>query len=270
MKSEALWLDGKSKIMNSTQRSTYEFGPYRLDSVRRLLTCDGEQVPLAPKNFDLLLTLVENRGHTLTKEELLQRIWPRTAVEESNLTQVIFVLRKELRETPNDHFFIVTVPGQGYRFVAPVRTFEDSAGAPPKWLSENTSANHRAVTVAVLPFKNIGQQTGDEYWGPGLAGSLINRLNRLRAIAVQPITSVLPYANVGQSAQVAGQKLGVSVVLDGPVQRAGESIRVNVELIRVEDGLTLWASHFDNNITDIFSTQDAISEQVVHALDVEL
>jgi DNA-binding winged helix-turn-helix (wHTH) protein/TolB-like protein/tetratricopeptide (TPR) repeat protein len=256
--------------MSSDRRIIYEFGPYRLDSVRRLLTRDGEGVPLAPKNFDLLLTLVQNRGHILTKEELLRRIWPRTAVEESNLTQNIFVLRKALGETPNDHFYVVTVPGRGYRFVAPVREFEEGGDARPEWAGDGGGAGRGAVTIAVLPFKSIDRQAGDEYWGPGLAGSLINRLSRLRAIVARPFTSVLRYAETGQSPQEAGRELGVSAVLDGTVQRAGESIRVNVELIRVGDGVTLWAAQFDDRLTDIFGTQDAISEQVVRALEVEL
>ena len=256
--------------MSSNRRIIYEFGPFRLDSVRRLLARDGEAVPLTPKTFDLLLTLVQNRGQTLSKEELLRRIWPRTAVEESNLTQNIFVLRKALGETPGDHFFIVTVPGRGYRFVAPVRELEEGENSRAEWAGDGNGPNRGAVTMAVLPFKSIDRQAGEEYWGPGLAGSLINRLNRLRAIVARPITSVLRYADAGQSPQDAGRELGVSAVLDGTVQRAGESIRVNVELIRVNDGVTLWAGQFDDRLTDIFGTQDAISEQVVRALSVEL
>jgi DNA-binding winged helix-turn-helix (wHTH) protein/tetratricopeptide (TPR) repeat protein len=252
--------------MNSNRRIIYEFGRYRLDSVRRLVTRGGEAVPLTPKTFDLLLTLVQHRGQILSKEELLRRIWPRAVVEESNLTQNVFVLRKALGETPDDHRFIVTVPGRGYRFVAPVREFEEEG----EWAEAGAGPNQGAVTIAVLPFKSIDRQAGDEYWGPGLAGSLINRLNRLRAIVARPITSVLRYADASLSPQEAGRELGVSAVLDGTVQRAGESIRVNVELIRVGDGVTLWAGQFDDRLTDIFGTQDAISEQVVRALSVEL
>ncbi|MBV8857532.1 MAG: winged helix-turn-helix domain-containing protein [Acidobacteria bacterium] len=255
--------------MNSNRRIIYEFGRFRLDSVRRLLARDGEAVPLTPKTFDLLLTLVQNRGQILAREELLHRIWPRTVVEESNLTQNIFVLRKALGETPGDHFFIVTVPGRGYRFVAPVRELEEE-GARAEWAEAGNGPQQGAVTIAVLPLKSIDRQAGEEYWGPGLAGSLINRLNRLRAIAARPITSVLRYADTSRSPQDAGRELGVSAVLDGTVQRAGESIRVNVELIRVGDGVTLWAGQFDDRLTDIFGTQDAIAEQVARALSVEL
>lgn len=96
----------------------YEFGPYRLDAAERLLLRDGAVVPLQPKVFDLLLVLVEQHGHLLEKEELLQRVWPDTVVEEANLANNISILRKTLGE--NGQPFIETAPKHGYRFVAPV------------------------------------------------------------------------------------------------------------------------------------------------------
>jgi DNA-binding winged helix-turn-helix (wHTH) protein len=135
--------------MNATRRTIYEFGPFRLDAIRRLLACNGAPLPLTPKNFDLLLTLLQRRGQILTKEELLRRIWPNTVVEESNLTQNIFILRKALGETPNDHNYIVTVPGQGYRFVAPVREFEEPQ--LPSWAEETTATASRNSRRSPLP-----------------------------------------------------------------------------------------------------------------------
>jgi DNA-binding winged helix-turn-helix (wHTH) protein/TolB-like protein len=99
----------------------YEFGPYRLDVVRRLLLRESLPVPLTSKAFDTLLALVGNSGEILEKEDLLNRIWPDAVVEEKNLTVTISTLRKALGETPNQHQFIVTVPGKGYKFVAAVK-----------------------------------------------------------------------------------------------------------------------------------------------------
>jgi DNA-binding winged helix-turn-helix (wHTH) protein len=70
--------------------------------------------------FDTLLVLIESEGHLIGKDELMQAVWPDTAVEENNLTQNISVLRKTFGERPEDQRYIVTVPGQGYRFVADV------------------------------------------------------------------------------------------------------------------------------------------------------
>ncbi len=96
----------------------YAFGPFRLDAVKRLLLRDGEVVPLKPKVFETLLALIEHHGQVLDKDELMQRVWPDAFIEEGNLSVNIFALRRALGETPDDHRYIVTVPGRGYVFVA--------------------------------------------------------------------------------------------------------------------------------------------------------
>lgn len=96
----------------------YGFGDFEVNVERRLLLRDGEVVPLKAKTFDLLLALVENRGTIVSKRDLMDMVWEDQFVEENNLTVHVAALRKALGETKNDHRFIVTVPGKGYRFVA--------------------------------------------------------------------------------------------------------------------------------------------------------
>lgn len=98
----------------------YEFGSFRLDASRHLLWRNGEPVHLTSKCFDILLALTESSGAVLSKDELMQRVWPDSFVEESNLTYNISVLRKALGERADEHRYIVTVPGRGYQFVAGV------------------------------------------------------------------------------------------------------------------------------------------------------
>src|SRR5215470_11683960 len=113
--------------MSHQPKPIYEFGPYRLDSGERLLSHDGEVVPLQPKVFDLLLVLVERHGRLLEKDELMKAVWPDTIVEEVNLANNISILRKTLSE--NGERFIETAPKRGYRFVASVREIvEESVG----------------------------------------------------------------------------------------------------------------------------------------------
>src|SRR4030095_3350623 len=97
----------------------YQFGPFSVDAAERVLSRDGRPIALPPKAFDLLLVLVENSGHLLEKDELMQRLWPDTFVEEANLPNNISLLRKALA-TDKDHPYIETVPRRGYRFVADV------------------------------------------------------------------------------------------------------------------------------------------------------
>ncbi|HEX5080667.1 MAG TPA: AAA-like domain-containing protein [Blastocatellia bacterium] len=106
----------------------YEFGPFRLDVAERLLSRDGEAVPLPPKAFDLLLALVERQGRLLEKTELMKLVWPDTYVEEANLSYTISLIRKALGEGPDPQQFIETVPKYGYRFIAEVRR-EQAGGA---------------------------------------------------------------------------------------------------------------------------------------------
>ena len=103
----------------------YEFGPFRVDKLNHLLLRDGKALPLKPKVFDTLLVLVEARDRVLDKDELMSRLWPDAVVEESNLSQNIYLLRKALGETDHGDVYIDTVPKRGYRFVADVREVAD-------------------------------------------------------------------------------------------------------------------------------------------------
>lgn len=103
----------------------YEFGPYRIDPGKRLLLRGDETVPLPGKVFDILLVLVQQGQEVVSKDDLMKTVWPDSFVEESNLSQSIFLLRKALGETAQDHRYIVTVPGRGYRFAEKVREIAD-------------------------------------------------------------------------------------------------------------------------------------------------
>ncbi|HEX8129100.1 MAG TPA: winged helix-turn-helix domain-containing protein [Pyrinomonadaceae bacterium] len=257
--------------MSTLPTSCYEFGSFRLDASRSLLLRDGEQVPVSPKALETLLLLVSEAGRVLRKEEFIARIWPDCFVEEQNLTQYIFTLRKALGEAPNDHRYIVTVPGQGYRFVAPVRELAETDDAQAKGARTGEARAPEesvapAASIAVLPFKMLGGDQVDDFLGPGLADALITRLGGVGQISVCSTSAVLRYINSDRSPLAAGHELGVETVLDGHLQRSGERIRLTVQLFRLSDGKTLWAEKFDEKFTDVFSVQDSISEQVVRAL----
>src|SRR5712692_12016067 len=104
----------------------YEFGPFSIDAASRVLSRDREPVSLTPKVFDTLLVLVENSGRVVTREEILEVVWPDSFVEESNITQNISVLRQVLAPHFEDNGPIQTIPKRGYRFTAPVRVRADA------------------------------------------------------------------------------------------------------------------------------------------------
>jgi DNA-binding winged helix-turn-helix (wHTH) protein/TolB-like protein/Tfp pilus assembly protein PilF len=112
-------------VTSRPAKPLYEFGLFRLDPAEHVLLRDSEPVALRPKEFAVLLALVENHGHVLTKDELIQRIWPGQLVEEGNLNRQISMLRRALGETSDGPQYVETIPKVGYRFVAPVREILD-------------------------------------------------------------------------------------------------------------------------------------------------
>jgi len=114
----------------SAANPVFAFGPFQIDPVERRLTRDGTPVPLTPKAFDLLLVLVEQSGHLVTKDALLQRVWPDVVVEEANLAVHISAVRRALGERNGDGQYIETIPKQGYRFREPVSKVARTAEVP--------------------------------------------------------------------------------------------------------------------------------------------
>lgn len=132
----------------------FEFGEFRLEPATRLLLRSGAPVSLTPRAFDLLHVLVENRARVVTKDELLRAVWSDVIVEEANLTQHVFMLRKILGDHPDRPCFIATVPRRGYRFVADVRegdraTSERSA-APARGRSGAPTRRWPAVALLAI------------------------------------------------------------------------------------------------------------------------
>ncbi|MGH9838290.1 MAG: TPR end-of-group domain-containing protein [Blastocatellia bacterium] len=261
--------------LRKTTRHRYDFGPFRLDVVMRRLHNGTEIVPLTHKAFDLLLALVQNAGQIIEKEVLIERVWPDTVVEESNLTQHIHLLRKALGQGRGEPIYIETIPGRGYRFTAGVREIVDDrrSGEPENQSAISLSAiwPQSAITsLAVLPFRLLAAERHDQYLKLGLADALITKLSNVLQIVVRPTSAVLRYARSERDLLAVGRELQVDAILEGGIQRAGEKIRVTVQLVRVADGATLWADKFDEQFTEILAVEDVISEQAARALMLRL
>jgi TolB-like protein/DNA-binding winged helix-turn-helix (wHTH) protein/Flp pilus assembly protein TadD len=188
--------------MSLNQKELYEFGPFSLDPQERILWRDGKALAVTPKVFDTLLFLVRNQGRVLSKDELLQEIWPGTFVEEVNLAVNISTLRKLLGENPQDGRYIVTVSGRGYRFVAEVRetTAEERVDGktdssqdkleevPPSTLRLRPNGRRWVVAGAVVLLLLAG--IGSYLWRQHHARQL--------AAAIDPSIAVLPFADLSR------------------------------------------------------------------------
>jgi eukaryotic-like serine/threonine-protein kinase len=143
---------------NQKTKELYEFGPFRVDPEKETVVRAGELVSITPKTFQILLVLIRNSREIVTKDDLMKTVWPNTFVEETNLSRNIFMLRKALGETAQDHRYIVTIPGQGYRLAEDVRL------VPEQELTV-VAASHSLVKVELRESK--------PWWRMAAAGVLL-------------------------------------------------------------------------------------------------
>jgi TolB-like protein len=125
-------------------------------------------------------------------------------------------------------------------------------------------------TIAVLPFKPLDAESADEHLGLGITDAVIARFSNLQQIVVRPTSAIIKYADKTDDISLIGRELGVDAVLEGTVQRVGDSIRVTVQLVSVADRRTLLAEKFDEKFTHVFAVQDAVSERLAQALKLGL
>src|SRR5579871_263425 len=219
-------------------RHLYEFGPFRLDPQRRLLTRGTAPVPLTPKVIETLVVLVENRDRIVSKDNLMKMLWPDSFVEESNLSQNIFVLRKALGERR----YIVNLPGRGYQFTEAVREVEEAPGTTQEveeTLRVESHSLSRVVVERTVPRKGlIGIRTGIAVALAALmgAGALIyrSRVGRhaeragpvvsLPAVKMRPAIAVLGFRNLSGREDSKWLSVALAEMLNTELA-AGEHLR---------------------------------------------
>jgi serine/threonine protein kinase/tetratricopeptide (TPR) repeat protein len=121
-------------------------------------------------------------------------------------------------------------------------------------------------SLAVLPFRPLSAESHDESLELGMADALITKLSNVKQVVVRPTSSILKYTSSGQDLLAAGREQGVDAIVEGQMQKAGDRIRFTVHLIRVSDGVPMWAGTFDDRFTNVFAVQDEISREVAQAL----
>lgn len=246
----------------------YEFGPFQLDPSNRVLTRGGEIISLTPKATDLLIALVSNAGQLLKKDELLKEVWPNTFIEEANLTQNIFTLRKALGDNRDDLKYIETVPRSGYRFVAAVRDGKAEKDKEAASKATSTASITQRQVVAVLPFLN---QTGDpdfEYLADNITASLINSLSRLSKLRVMSHCAVSAFRTTIGIPQQALDEFGVSFILFGKLSPRQTGIAITVELVESSTRWQLWSDSFDLDRNNYLEIQEEITGHLLKALEL--
>jgi TolB-like protein/Tfp pilus assembly protein PilF len=242
--------------MKQPEKHLYEFGPFRIEQGERLLRRGTEVIPLAPKAIETLLVLASSGGRIVEKEELIQRVWPDTFVEEGGLARNISLLRRVLGEGSADHQYIETIPRRGYRFVAPV--------------SEASHEQAPAGSLAVLPLANLSNDPAQDFFADGMTDELISYLMKLEALRVSSRTSVMAYKGVSKPLRQIAQELDARWVVEGTVLHFAGRVRITARLI---DGVTekhLWAETYEKDMRDVLALQSAVAGDIARAIRVKV
>lgn len=239
--------------MKGLRSPGYEFGAYRLDTVGRSLECQGEVIALPPKAVEVLAELVKRPGKVVAKKELMEIVWPETFVEEANLNQMIFLLRRALGN--NGVEYISTVPRRGYRFSGTVRTVEIPC---------------RIDSIAVLPLANLSSELGQEFFADGITEALITELAKIASLRVVSRTSVMRYKSTTESVGQIARTLRVRGILEGSVVKSGDRLRITVQLIHAGSDRHLWTEVYEGAIADVLEVQSRVARDVAAGIRAQL
>jgi TolB-like protein/Flp pilus assembly protein TadD len=250
----------------------FAFGPFRLDAEAQTLFRGAEPLPIGKRAVALLRVLVEHPGALVTKDALIERVWPGLAVEESNLTVQIVALRRVLGGEPGGENWIQTLPRRGYRFLGPPVTASQTLARAEALLQPPSAALalQDKPSIAVLPFDNLSGDPEQEYFADGMVEDIITALSRMRWLFVIARGSSFTYKGRAPDVKQVARELGVRYVLEGSVRKAASRVRISGQLIDGATGVHLWADRFEGALEDIFDLQDQVTASVVGAIGSKL
>jgi|SRR5579871_604112 len=288
--------------MPKSEKHLYEFGPYRIDTVERLLQRGDETIPLTPKAADTLLALVATPGRILEKDELIKIVWPDTFVEEGALARNISALRKALGDDAESSQYVETIPKRGYRFIA---TVKDVASSSPPQPVDPVKTRHRRLprvawvlagvllilaavlayptlsrrfyrppnisSLAVLPLNNMSNDPAQEYFADGMTEELINSLAKIEALRVISRTSAMTYKGVkNKSLPQIARELKVDGIVEGSVIQSNNRVRITVRLFEGKTERQLWAQSYERDLRDVLALRSDVASAIAREIQVKL
>lgn len=247
--------------------SPLRFGSFELDVRSRELRTGARSVRLQEQPFEILRMMLERPGHVVTRQELRRRLWPDgTFVDfEHSLNAAVKRLRAALGDDADNPRFVETLPRRGYRFIGAMdvggmETAEPAPAAAPR------------VRLAVLPFSNMSEESGQEYFTDGLTEEMIAQLGQLCRGRVGVIArwSSMMFKETQLRAREVGQALKVDYLLEGCVRREGDRVRITARLVEAAAETHLWAETYERHLTDCLSVQADVAARIAQSLAVEL
>ena len=247
----------------------YLFDNQILDTDRRELKRGSRPVAVEPQVFDLLVHLVENRDRVVSKDDLIASVWGGRIVSDSTLTTRINAARRAVGDSGEKQKLIRTIARKGLRFVGAVHIQPEGIEPAPSAVrtGEGLREPTRSVptppdrpAIAVLPFTNMTGDPGQEYFSDGISEDIITALSKLRWFFVIARNSSFIYKGKAVHLKQVAEELGVGYVVEGSVRRAGDRVRITVQLNDVGTGSHIWAERYDRSLADVFALQDEITE----------
>lgn len=237
----------------------------RLDLAAGHLLVDSEAVQLTPICLSMLRYFVEHPNRLITKQELLDQVWPNVVVEEGAVKGYVRKLRQILKDDPKRPHLIETARGLGYRYVGDIEV-----GYTAEVFPASPIVSEPRLSVAVLAFTNMSGDPGQEYFSDGITEDIITELSRFPVLSVIARQSSFAFKGEKVGVKEIGQKLGVQYVVEGSVRRVDNRVRIAAQLIEAETGNHIWAERYDRVLEDIFAVQDEVTRAIVATIAAQL
>lgn len=288
--------------MESFRIATWLIEP-RLNTVSR----DGATTRLEPKVMEVLVCLARHAGEPVSKEELLQTVWPDTFVTDDGPKRSISELRRVFEDDVREPRIIQTIPKRGYRLLVSVEPVNGEPGTSPIPLSpKSRGRNWRTVallsggltaalmilwgalyvsskqrlsgksaapqihSIAVLPLQNLSGDPSQEYLSDGMTDALITDLAQISSMKVISRTSSMQYKQTRMSLPAIARELEVDGIVEGSIQRSGDRVRITAQLIHGPSDRHLWANTYEGNFRDVFALERNVTQDIARQVQARL
>ncbi|MCG8449752.1 MAG: winged helix-turn-helix domain-containing protein, partial [Pirellulales bacterium] len=265
----------------------YRIGDLIVDIAGQRVTRNGQEISLPKLSFDLLTALIRHAPNVVTHDRMMAEVWPGLVVSPETLSKRANLLRASLGDDSSDPRYIEVVRGRGYRLAQDVEKLPVPALRKSRYRLAFVGAivavlavgifvipkePPRAKSVAILPFENLSGDPQAQVFTDGVHYDLLTRLIKIADMKIVSRTSLLQYRDTTKTSQQIAAELGVATIMEGGVQRAGDTIRINVQLIDAATDEYLWADSYDRQLTaaSIFAIQSEIASAVAEELRATL
>ena len=275
----------------------------RLNGVSR----DSTTVHLQPKIMQVLVCLAQHAGEPVSKDELLESVWPDTFVTDDVLTRAISELRRVFEDDAHEPRIIQTIPKRGYRLVSPVEPLNGAesfrpvgasaagTGAHGFWIWTLFFAGATVLSIliafsrsrlgeripgttgvspihslAVLPLENLSGDPAQEYFSDGMTDALITDLAQIRSLKVISRTSSMQYKQTKESLPEIARELGVEGIVEGTVQRSGDRVRITAQFIHGPSDKHIWANSYERQVRDVLALEQEVAEDIARQVHAQL